>query len=192
MPSLDKKLGYLKSWRRAPSAILLVAFLSALGLTTTLGSSASGLAIAAGKEAQGAYLVTAPNIPSSNAGTPKAEASASPTPQTPIEFRFSALRDLTDMRKDINDARSGITKNGLGKFYWNVVEIEFNLTQLESLVPRKEYATNWNKNLKKLKSAVNELSKDDPNLTISSAKKKLDNVLQAIPALEKIAKSLAN
>lgn len=72
------------------------------------------------------------------------------------------------------------------------MEIEFNLVQLESLVPRKEYATNWNKNLQKLKSAVNELSKDDPNLTISSAKKKLDKVLQAIPALEKIAKSLAN
>ena len=192
MPSLDKRSRYLARWRKAPVSIFLVAFLATVSLTTTSESSASGLTIADGREAQGSSLVTPPTIPSSNAGTPKAEASSGPTPQSPIEFRFSALRDLTDMRKDIKDARSGIDKNGLGKFYWNVVEIEFNLVQLESLVPRKEYATNWNKNLQKLKSAVNELSKDDPNLTISSAKKKLDKVLQAIPALEKIAKSLAN
>lgn len=117
---------------------------------------------------------------------------ASRTPETPIEFRFSALRDLGDMRKDLNDARVGITQNGLGKFYWNVAEVNINLVQLEILEPREEYAEKWNSKLEILKSAVNELGADDENLTITKAKAKLNKVLNAIPALESIAKSLAN
>ena len=69
--------------------------------------------------------------------TPEASptASATPSPETPLEFRFSALRDLDDLRKDVKDARSGISQEGLGKFYWNMVEIQFNLSQLEGLLP---------------------------------------------------------
>ena len=115
-----------------------------------------------------------------------------PSPETPLEFRFSALRDLEDLRKDVKDARKGISENGLGKFYWNVIEIQFNLSQIERLLPREEYAENWNAKLAVLSKAVNAIDTDDENLTISSAKAKLDKVLQAIPPLEKIAKSLAN
>ena len=115
-----------------------------------------------------------------------------PSPETPLEFRFSALRDLEDLRKDVKDARKGISENGLGKFYWNVVEIQFNLSQIEGLLPREAYAEKWNAKLAVLSKAVNVIDTDDENLTISSAKAKLDKVLQAIPPLEKIAKSLAN
>lgn len=126
--------------------------------------------------------------------TPEASptASATPTPETPLEFRFSALRDLDDLRKDVKDARSGISQEGLGKFYWNMVEIQFNLSQLEGLLPREEYAEKWNSKLLLLSQAVEAIDTDDENLTISSAKSKLDKILQAIPPLEKIAKSLAN
>lgn len=117
---------------------------------------------------------------------------ASPTPESPIEFRFAALRDLSDMRKDIDDARVGITGTGLGKFYWNVAEITFNMAQLESLLPREEYATRWNQRLQVLKIAVSDLGSGEDELTISQAKSQLNRVLNAIPALEKIAKSLAN
>ena len=96
------------------------------------------------------------------------------------------------MRKDLNDARIGITQNGLGKFYWNVAEVNINLAQLEILDPREEYAEKWNSKLALLKSAVTELGEDDEELTITKAKAKLDKVLNAIPALESIAKSLAN
>jgi hypothetical protein len=92
----------------------------------------------------------------------------------------------------VKDARKGISENGLGKFYWNVIEIQFNLTQIEGLLPREAYAENWNTKLAVLSKAVNAIDTDDENLTISSAKAKLDKVLQAIPPLEKIAKSLAN
>lgn len=118
--------------------------------------------------------------------------SASPSPETPLEFRFSALRDLDDLRKDVNDARKGITQEGLGKFYWNMVEVQFNLSQLESLRPRDAYAQDWNAKLLSLSAAVGDIDTDDENLTISSAKSKLDKILRALPPLEKIAKSLAN
>ena len=117
---------------------------------------------------------------------------SSPTPETPLEFRFAALRDLKDMRTDVNDARIGIAGSGLGKFYWNVAEINFNLAQLEALLPRDEYAERWNAKLEILKSAVQGLRAGEEELTISKAKAQLNVVLNAIPALESIAKSLAN
>jgi hypothetical protein len=126
--------------------------------------------------------------------TPEASptASATRTPETPLQFRFAALRDLEDLRKDVKDARSGISQDGLGKFYWNMIEIQFNLTQLETLLPREEYAEKWNSKLLLLSQAVEAIDTDDENLTISSAKAKLDRITQAIPALERIARSLAN
>lgn len=117
---------------------------------------------------------------------------ASPTPETPLEFRFAALRDLKDMRTDVNDARTGISENGLGRFYWNVAEINFNLAQLALLSPREEYAERWNSKLQILTIAVRGLSAGEEELTISKAKAQLNKVLNAIPALESIAKSLAN
>ena len=117
---------------------------------------------------------------------------ASPTPETPLEFRFAALRDLKDMRTDVNDARTGISGNGLGKYYWNVAEINFNLAQLALLLPREEYAERWNDKLEILTIAVRGLSAGEEELTISKAKSQLNKVLNAIPALESVAKSLAN
>lgn len=111
---------------------------------------------------------------------------------TPLEFRFAALRDLKDMRTEIDDARRGISGSGLGKFYWNVAEINFNLAQLEALLPREGYADRWNKKLEILKSVVNGLGAGEDELTISKAKAQLNVVINAIPALESIAKSLAN
>ena len=109
-----------------------------------------------------------------------------------MEFRFSALRDLDDLKKDVGDARKGISQEGLGKFYWNLIEIQFNLSQIERLLPREAYAEDWNTKLAVLSKVVNDIDMDDENLTISSAKAKLDKILKAIPPLEKIAKSLAN
>lgn len=124
--------------------------------------------------------------------TPTPTPSQTQTPETPLEFRFAALRDLNDLKKDVMDARKGISEDGLGKFYWNVAEIQFNISQLQSLMPREAYALVWNKNMETLVKLVEDLDVDDENLTITIAKAKLDRVLAAIPALEKVAKSLAN
>ncbi len=59
-------------------------------------------------------------------------------------------------------------------------------------MPREEYAERWNKKLEILRSAVEGLGTGEDELTITKAKAQLNLVLNAIPALESIAKSLAN
>lgn len=182
--NLWEKFKVLKSWQK----VLIILGLIFFGL---ISSSAERITpIEETKPTPSAPPSASPVESISPIETPTP--SASPTPDSPIEFRFAALRDLEDMRKDLNDARIGITGSGLGKFYWNVAGITFNLVQLETRVPREEYAARWNEKLKILKIAVEDLGNGGDDLTITMAKSQLNRVLNAIPALESIAKSLAN
>lgn len=174
----------LKRWQQ----ILIVVIL--LGVLFSPTGEDEGASTATSSSKTETVQSPEPSLSPSESASPSPEVSK--TPETPIEFRFSALRDLGDMRKDLSDARIGITQNGLGKFYWNVAEVTINLTQLKILEPREEYAERWNSKLAILEAAVDELGADDENLTITKAKAKLDKVLNAIPALEAIARSLAN
>lgn len=174
----------LKRWQQ----ILIVVIL--LGVLFSPTGEDEGASTATSSSKAETVQSPEPSLSPSESASPSPEVSK--TPETPIEFRFSALRDLGDMRKDLSDARIGITQNGLGKFYWNVAEVTINLTQLKILEPREEYAERWNSKLAILEAAVDELGADDENLTITKAKAKLDKVLNAIPALEAIARSLAN
>jgi hypothetical protein len=174
----------LKRWQQVAVVIILLgAVLSAGGDSPDNSTSNS---------ATKAQATPSPEPTPEVSEDPTPTPTASRTPETPIEFRFSALRDLGDIRKDLNDARVGITQNGLAKFYWNVAEVNINLVQLEILEPREQYAEKWNSKLEILKSAVRALGEDDEELTITKAKAKLDKVLNTIPALEAIARSLAN
>ena len=185
-----EKFKALKFWQKA---LIILGFIF-------LGSiSSSSEPKTSSKEAKPSSSISPSATPDkstapSESPTPTASPtpSESPTPESPIEFRFSALRDLKDMRKDINDALIGISGNGLGKFYWNVAGIKFNLVQLEIREPREAYAARWNAKLEILKSAVEDLGSGGDELTITAAKAQLNRVLNAIPALESIAKSLAN
>ena len=178
----------LKAWQRI--AILIGIFVIAVSSTVSESETNNESA----NPSASPTAETSPTEQASPTASPSESTSpsASPTPETPLEFRFAALRDLADLRKDIKEARTGISENGLGKFYWNLVEIRFNLSQLEMLLPRDEYAEKWNAKLAILKKAIEAIDTDDENLTISQAKRQLDAILQAIPALEQIAKSLAN
>lgn len=176
----------LKPWQRA--VIVTIFVISGIISSATDSSTSSKDAEPSPSPSTSFSPTPEATISSSESPTP----TASPTPETPLEFRFAALRDLKDMRTDVDDARRGITGSGLGKFYWNVAEINFNLAQLEALLPREEYADRWNKKLEILKTAVNGLGAGEEELTISKAKAQLNVVLEAIPALESIAKSLAN
>lgn len=178
----------LKAWQRI--AILIGIFVIAVSSTVSESETNNESA----NPSASPTAETSPTEQASPTASPSESTSpsASPTPETPLEFRFAALRDLADLRKDIKEARTGISENGLGKFYWNLVEIRFNLSQLEMLLPRDEYAEKWNAKLAILKKAIEAIDTDDENLTISQAKRHLDAILQAIPALEQIAKSLAN
>jgi hypothetical protein len=166
-------------------ALILASFV-VLGVASSLSETST-------EDGTSEVVATQSPTPSPSA-TPEASITPEPsrTPESPLEFRFSALRDLDDLKKDVGDARKGISQEGLGKFYWNLIEIQFNLSQIERLLPREAYAEDWNTKLAVLSKVVNDIDMDDENLTISSAKAKLDKILKAIPPLEKIAKSLAN
>ena len=181
----DKFLS-LKLWQKA--AIVTLFVISGIVSSATDSSTSSKDATPSPSPTTSVSPTPEATLSPSESPTP----TASPTPQSPLEFRFAALRDLKDMRTDVKDARTGISGTGLGKFHWNVVEINFNLSQLETLLPREEYAERWNKKLEILRTAVKGLGTGEDELTITKAKAQLNLVLNAIPALESIAKSLAN
>lgn len=184
--SLWRDFRKLKKWQQAGIGVLLIAIAAG-------SSGSSEIKVEESSKAQASSKVSSKpaqtNSPSPSASSEPSEASS---PDSPIDFRFSALRDLSDIRKDAKEAREGITENGLGRYYWNVGEIKFNLAQLESLVPRDEYAKNWNTALKKLQKAAESLNPGDDSLTISKAKAALDEVLSKLSPLEAIARTIAN
>ena len=184
--NLWNKFLSLKLWQKA--AIVTLFVISGIVSSATDSSTSSQDATPSPSPTTSVSPTPEATLSPSESPTP----TASPTPQSPLEFRFAALRDLKDMRTDVNDARTGISGTGLGKFYWNVVEINFNLAQLEALLPREEYAERWNEKLEILRTAVKGLGTGEDELTITKAKTQLNLVLNAIPALESIAKSLAN
>ena len=184
--NLWNKFLLLKPWQKA--AIFTLFVISGIASSATDSGTSTKDATPSLTPTTSASPTPEVTIAPSESPTP----TASPTPESPLKFRFAALRDLKDMRTDVDDARRGISGSGLGKFYWNVAEINFNLAQLEALLPREEYADRWNKKLEILKSAVNGLGAGEEELTISKAKAQLNVVINAIPALESIAKSLAN
>lgn len=178
------KFRALKKWQQIGIGVLLFALLA--------GSSGSTESDTQSEQSASVTESPSPTPSEKTTSEPTPEPSDSASPDAPIDFRFSALRDLTDIRKDLKEARAGITADGLGRYYWNVAEIEFNMAQLESLVPREEYLTKWNSALEKLREKVDLLNPDDDSLTISKAKSGLDTVLNAIAPLEAIARTIAN
>lgn len=174
----------LKKWQK----ILIVSVIVIMALSA-VSSDNSQTKSAATPDSTNSPVAT-PNETSDVSETP----SASPTPESPIEFRFAVLRDIDDMNKDVSDALRGISENGLGKYTWNVLEITFNMQQLKMRVPQPGYEEKWKKLLVSLETSVTQLeeatSSDD--LTISLAKQKLKNVQAKIPSIRTFAMTLAN
>ncbi len=179
-----EKYRSLKKWQQIGIGLLLFAVL--------VNSSSSTQSENSTEQTTDVAETSSPAPSETTSVDPSPEPTESASPDAPIDFRFSALRDLGDMRKDLKEARAGITADGLGRYYWNVAEVEFNMAQLESLVPKDEYAAKWVSALEKLRSKVDLLNPDDDSLTISKAKSGLDNVLKSIAPLEAIARTIAN
>ncbi len=115
-----------------------------------------------------------------------------PTPDSPLEFRMSVLRDLSDMRTGVSRARTAISEEGIGQLNWNILKIVFNLAQLTVRVPEPVYAKEWESRYAKLDAAVSDLSDNSDSLTISTARAKLNSIDKAISALETFARTIGN
>jgi len=111
---------------------------------------------------------------------------------SPVEFKVSALGDISDMRKDFSDFEIVLNKGGLLRLMGNILEVEFNIGQLQALTPPDKYSEKFNAKLTALESTVDNLSEavTDAESSISNTKTKLGKCRAALNALESYVKSV--
>lgn len=114
--------------------------------------------------------------------------SASPILLSPVEFQSSALGDLSDMRKDVADLKDRIDEGGLIRLYGNVVELTFNVGQLQAISPGEDSEDVWKEKLVLLENAVDDFSNGLSADSVASSKRHLAKILEAIGNLEKFVK----
>jgi len=64
------------------------------------------------------------------------------------------------MSKDLADLERALNEGGLFRTVGNVLELSFNLGQLQSLTPPTEIADDWNAGMERLESLIDEVSSD--------------------------------
>ena len=135
-----------------------------------------------------------PKVSTSEEASPSVSPTASdlitPVPYSPVQLRTSALGDLADMRKDVADARQRIAEGGFARLYGNVLELSFNLGQLQSVDPSPEIINEWNEKLSKLEAAVDKFSEGISSESVANSRAHLDGILNAISSLEKFVKTV--
>lgn len=175
----------LKIWQRVGLLLLLfLLFGAALGddsTTEELTPNETPTSEASQSPSQDSTteVMTSPTLESS---------SASPILLSPVEFQSSALGDLSDMRKDVADLKDRIDEGGLIRLYGNVVELTFNVGQLQAISPGEDSEDVWKEKLVLLENAVDDFSNGLSADSVASSKRHLAKILEAIGNLEKFVK----
>ncbi len=175
-----------KAVRRVISFFVLMAVLSAMGGNTE--TSTNGTPVVS-ESATPAPEVTEAPTPEA---TPTESTSPTPIPMSPVEFRVSALGDVADMRKDFSDFEVVLSKGGLLRLMGNILEIEFNIGQLQSLTPPDQYSAKFSEKLLALEVAVDGLSSavTDSESSTSNTRNWLSKSRSALNSLEAFLKSV--
>ena len=175
-----------KAFRRIISFIILMAVLSALGGNTETSSTSSPTVSESPTPTP--VVTDTPTI----AATPVESTSPTPIPMSPVEFRVSALGDVADMRKDFSDFEVVLSKGGLLRLMGNILEIEFNIGQLQALTPPDQYSVKFSEKLLALDVAVDGLSSavTDPESSTSNTRNWLSKSRSALNSLEAFLKSV--
>lgn len=175
-----------KALRRIISFFVLMAALSALGGNTETSTNSSPAV------SESSTPTPTPSQTSTSEPTPAESSSPTPIPLSPVEFRVSALGDVSDLRKDISDFEVVLNKGGLFRLMGNILEIEFNIGQLQSLTPPDQYSVKFIEKLSELEIAVDGLSSavTDPDSSTSKTKNWLSKSRSALNALETFLKSV--
>jgi hypothetical protein len=187
-----------KTLRRVITFVVLMGVLSALGgntdSSTTDTSSGTESAAPTPMVTQSPSSEPTPAESASATTEPSASATASPTPtpMSPTEFRVSALGHISDMRKDFSDFETVLNKGGMLRMLGNIVELEFNIAQLEVLTPPDKYSVRFKEKLTALNLAVDQLSDavSDPESSVSNTKVKLGKCRSALSVLESYVKTV--
>lgn len=182
------KFTALKLWQK-----ILIGFIALSVVSAIAGGSEKsdeGAAPAPEISASATSVASASESPSPSASATPSSSSSS-TPDSPSYFKSSSLGNLEEMAKDVNDARIGISRDSLTKYYWNIGEVSFNLGQLQSLTPQAPYADKWNAGMAALEKAIDGLSPTDVELTNAMARAALNAVDKKIAVLVKISNSIS-
>ena len=173
-----------KALRRIISFFVLIAVLSALGGNTETSTNGSPTV---SESATPTPMVS--QTPTSEP-TPVESTSPTPIPMAPVEFRVSALGDVADMRKDFSDFEVILNKGGLLRLMGNILEIEFNIGQLQALTPPDQYSVKFSEKLLALDVAVEGLSSavTDSESSTSNTKNWLSKCRSALNSLETFLK----
>jgi hypothetical protein len=187
-----------KALRRIATFVVVMAFFSALGgntdSSTTDTSSGTESAAPTPMVTQSPSSEPTPAESASATTEPSASATASPTPtpMSPTEFRVSALGHISDMRKDFSDFETVLNKGGMLRMLGNIVELEFNIAQLEVLTPPDKYSVRFKEKLTALNLAVDQLSDavSDPESSVSATREQLGKCRSALSTLESYVKTV--
>ena len=187
-----------KALRRIVSFFLLIMILGAMGGSTdsTVSSSPSVTEspTSAPTVSETPTPEPTPSVSTSPTPEPTPSVSTSPTPipLSPVEFRVSALGEIADMKKDFSDFEVVLNKGGLFRLLGNILEIEFNIGQLQSLTPPDQYSAKFIERLSKLETAVDGLSSavTEPDSSTSNTKNWLSKSRSALSSLEAFLKSV--
>jgi len=79
-------------------------------------------------------------------------------PDSPVRFLSGARGDLRDMRKDLRDIEEALDEGGFLRVAGNVLELSFNIGQLQSLEPPVKVASEWESALAALEVNVDRLA----------------------------------
>jgi hypothetical protein len=179
-----------KAIRRIITFILLMAILSNFGSDSETSTSSSPTV----SESPAPVASESPTVEATPTveASPTESVSPTPVPLSPVQFRVSALGDISDMRKDFSDFEVVLNKGGLFRLLGNILEIEFNIGQLQSLTPPDMYSVKFTEKLASLELAVDDLSDavTDSESSISNTKSKLGKCRSALNSLESYVKSV--
>lgn len=175
-----------KAIRRIISFIVVMVVLSALGGNAETSTTSSPTVSKSPTPAP-----TVSETPSTEA-TPIESTSPTPIPMSPVEFRVSALGEVADMRKDFSDFEVVLGKGGLLRLMGNILEIEFNIGQLQALTPPDQYSVKFSEKLLALDVAVDGLSSavTEPESSTSNTRNWLSKSRSALNSLEAFLKSV--
>jgi hypothetical protein len=111
---------------------------------------------------------------------------------SPTEFRVSALGHISDMRKDFSDFEAVLNKGGMLRMLGNLVELEFNIAQLDVLTPPDKYSARFKEKVAALNVTLDALSDavEDPESSVSATRAQLGKCRSALSALESYVKAV--
>jgi hypothetical protein len=187
-----------KALRRIVSFFLLIMILGAMGGSTDSTVSSSPSVTESPTSAPPvSETPTTEQTPTESTSptpepTPSVSTSPTPIPLSPVEFRVSALGEIADIKKDFSDFEVVLNKGGLFRLLGNILEIEFNIGQLQSLTPPDQYSAKFIERLSKLETAVEGLSSavTEPDSSTSNTKNWLSKSRSALSSLEAFLKSV--